>query len=172
MGGGVAGKFTILYPKSIKSLTLIDNMGVYSVKRTKFLENLESGGKNLMLIKTREDLNEMFKLVYHKVPFIPSKIKNVILEEGIKNHDRNKKVFDDLMKEEWYFENELDKINTPTLIMWGEYDEVFDLSSAYLLNKGIKNSKIKIIDNSGHIPMNETPNPTSETVLDFINNIN
>lgn len=172
MGGGIAGKFTILYPELIKSLVLFDNMGVYSVKRTDFLKNIEAGKKNLMLIKNKEDLEGMLNLVYHKLPFIPSKVKKILLRDGIKNYDRNKKVFDDLLAENWYFENELDKINTATFIMWGRNDKVFDVSTASFLNKGIANSKVYIVDNCGHMPMNENPLFSSKKILNFLQELN
>jgi len=172
MGGGVSAKFTILYPDLVTSLVLFDNMGIYSVKRTKFLENLESGDKNLMLIKNKSDLNGMLNLVYHKQPFIPPVIKKELLRERKLSYDKDKKVFNDLLSEKWYLEEELDKIKVKTFIIWGKYDEVFDFSTVEVLKMGIENSNSLIVDNCGHMPMNEKAYYTAKKVLKFIKSLN
>ena len=41
----------------------------------------------------------------------------------------------------------------PTLILWGEYDDVVPIRVGYILNKLIKNSTLEIIKNSGHVPI-------------------
>ncbi len=172
MGGGIAAKFTILYPEMINSLVLFDNMGIYSVKKTKFLKNLEEGKRNLMLIKNRDELDIMLKLVYHKVPFIPFPIREELLREGINNYDKNKHVFGNLLEENWNLEDELDKINIPAFIIWGKYDDVFDISTIDVMSKGIKNSQSFIVDNCGHMPMNEKSGISSEKILNFLKELN
>ncbi len=172
MGGGIATKFTILYPQTINSLVLFDNMGIYSVKKTKFLKNLEEGKRNLMLIKNKKELDIMLKLVYHKIPFIPFPIKEELLKESIINYNKNKHVFDNLLTENWDLEKELYKINVPTFIMWGKYDNVFDISTLGVINKGIKNSQSFIVDNCGHMPMNEKALFSSKMILNFLQKLN
>ena len=171
MGGGVAAKLAILHPELIKSLILIDNMGIYTAKRTEFLNNIESGGKNFLLIQNKEDLQKMLNLVYYKIPYIPKAVARELIREGRLNYDLNKKVFDDLIKEEWYMDNDLDKIKVPTFILWGSDDKVFDISSVKILEEGIKGSSSDIINKSGHLPINEHGDISSEKVMNFIENL-
>jgi pimeloyl-ACP methyl ester carboxylesterase len=57
-------------------------------------------------------------------------------------------------------EPNLDKINAPTLILWGEQDELIPLAAGRKLNSLIKNSRLVIFENCGHLPQEEMPTRT------------
>jgi pimeloyl-ACP methyl ester carboxylesterase len=59
-------------------------------------------------------------------------------------------------------------IQTPTLIIWGEDDQLIDVSNAYLFQKDIRNSQLVIITKTGHVPMEENPTPFINTISSFI----
>lgn len=61
-------------------------------------------------------------------------------------------------------------ISVPTLIIWGEFDEVIPLEIGELLDAAIPCSKLTVIPNTGHIPQEETPTPTVELIKDFLKN--
>lgn len=48
-------------------------------------------------------------------------------------------------------------IKVPTLIIWGDKDSVIPQSHGAAFNKEIKGSKLSIIKDAGHLPMEETP---------------
>jgi hypothetical protein len=60
-------------------------------------------------------------------------------------------------------------ITVPTLIIWGEQDQVIAVDNAYLFKKDIANSRLLILPNVGHIPMEEAPLKTAEAILAFMN---
>ncbi len=62
----------------------------------------------------------------------------------------------------------LEKINIPTLIIWGREDEWIDLENAYLFHEIIDDSILKIIEDAGHLPMEEKYEQTNKILLDFI----
>ena len=62
----------------------------------------------------------------------------------------------------------LDKINTPTLIVWGKEDKVTPLEDAYLMKSKIKHSKLELLDRVGHTPYKETPIKLAQLVTKFI----
>ena len=47
---------------------------------------------------------------------------------------------------------EFKKISVPTLIIWGQDDRITPLSDGQLINKLIKNSKLKTIEGARHAP--------------------
>lgn len=59
-------------------------------------------------------------------------------------------------------------ISTPTLIIWGEQDHVLPVENAYLFEKNIKGSKLEILPNVGHVPMEEAPKRVAEIIDSFI----
>ncbi len=71
--------------------------------------------------------------------------------------------------EKW---DEIDSINAPTLILWGEEDRVIPVSHAKLFKNKIKNSEMIIYSNIGHLPMEENPDQVSKDIDRFISSQN
>jgi pimeloyl-ACP methyl ester carboxylesterase len=60
-------------------------------------------------------------------------------------------------------------INIPTLIIWGDKDQLISISNAYLFNKDIKGSKLVVLQNVGHTPMEESPTKVAAAISSFLN---
>jgi pimeloyl-ACP methyl ester carboxylesterase len=56
----------------------------------------------------------------------------------------------------------------PTLIVWGERDELFSVAVGEQLHASIRDSKLVVIKDSGHMPMWEKPDETNRAILDFL----
>lgn len=65
--------------------------------------------------------------------------------------------------------NELKHISVPTLLLWGEDDEVTTMAVAETFHKHIPNSELATIKNCGHAPMIEHPEWFAEKVQTFLN---
>jgi pimeloyl-ACP methyl ester carboxylesterase len=66
-------------------------------------------------------------------------------------------------------EPELPKLAVPTLILWGREDELIPLEAGRKLNSLIKNSRLVIIDNCGHLPQEEMPQRVIDELTGFVN---
>ena len=64
------------------------------------------------------------------------------------------------------FSNRVSKIKCSTLIICGEKDNA-NIKSAYYLSEHIKDSKLKIIKNTGHIVNEENPKELSMLINNF-----
>jgi len=62
-------------------------------------------------------------------------------------------------------------INVPTLIVWGQQDKIISPEAGRLLNQAIPQSKLKWIDQCGHVPQEERPEATVPLVLDFLQSL-
>ena len=62
----------------------------------------------------------------------------------------------------------LSEIRIPTLIVWGNEDQITPVSVAYTLKKEIEDSTLEILDECGHAPMMEHPKRFNEVLLEFI----
>jgi len=69
-------------------------------------------------------------------------------------------------------EPELGKIFWPTLILWGAQDELIPVEAGHKLNSLIRNSKLVIFDNCGHLPQEEMPARTVDEINKFIHGPN
>jgi len=65
-------------------------------------------------------------------------------------------------------EAELGKILVPTLILWGDQDQLIPLAAGYKLSSLITDSKLIVFDRCGHLPQEEMPARTADEIITFI----
>ncbi|MDF2432636.1 MAG: hypothetical protein JWP44_2267 [Mucilaginibacter sp.] len=71
-----------------------------------------------------------------------------------------------------YLEEVLPEINIPTLVIVGREDEFTPVAKAEELKENLKNCKLVIIEDAGHMPNFEHPGEFNKVVLDFLKSIN
>jgi pimeloyl-ACP methyl ester carboxylesterase len=59
-------------------------------------------------------------------------------------------------------------IQTPTLILWGGNDEWIPMDNAFKFEDAIENSRVVIMPETGHIPMEERPLESLKIAFEFI----
>ena len=108
----------------------------------------------------------------HKVPKFMFSIQNVIFKflpkslfETMAFNKRDTFILGNSMKK-IDFSNRVSKIKCSTLIICGEKDNA-NIKSAYYLSEHIKDSKLKIIKNTGHIVNEENPKELSMLINNF-----
>ena len=108
----------------------------------------------------------------HKVPKIMFNIQNVIFKflpkrifEEMAFNKKDTFILGNSMKK-LDFSNKIQNINCKTLIICGEKDNA-NIKSAYYFAKNIKNARIEIIKNAGHILNEENPKQLSELLNKF-----
>ena len=138
-GGRIAINFAVKYPDKLVKLILIDSAGIYHneipirLKRVVF-KNLSSIGKKF----TNSDI--LRKVLY-----------KFAREGDYENASVNmKKTITDLINSD--LKPILREVKTPTLIIWGENDQITPVKDAYLMNKLISGSKLHIIKSARHSP--------------------
>ena len=63
------------------------------------------------------------------------------------------------------------EINVPALLIWGQYDKVIPLEIGQRLQKDIPNSKLIVIPDCGHMPLEEKPEETAKIISDFLSKL-
>ena len=96
--------------------------------------------------------------------------KKTIIEKSLQLN-ANEHVVSSILSDEFstnqLTSKELLKINAKTLILWGMFDTVIDKKFAFIFQKLIKNSEVKIL-NSKHTSHYTIPETTAKEVVDFI----
>ena len=110
----------------------------------------------------------------HKVPKIMFSIQNVIFKflpkslfETMAFNKKDTFILGNTMKN-LDFSNRVHKVQCPTLIICGDKDSA-NIKSAYYLAKNIKNAKLEIMKNTGHIINEENPKELSKLLNNFWN---
>lgn len=167
MGGAIAGNYAATYPEKIKTLGLFDIFGVITPTKSEYYSLLEKG-INPLIVKDENDYDKYLEFVYLKPPQLPSFIKKHRAKERVRDASFMEKISVDLLSDMFELESKLDKITAPSLIIWGDSDRLFHVSSVPVFEKGIKNSKSVIIKECGHVPMLEKPAETASIYQDFL----
>lgn len=120
--------------------------------------------------------NKVEKLVLigtpHKVPEVMFSIQNVIFKflpkslfETMAFNKKDTFVLGKTMKK-LDFSNRVQNVKCQTLVICGEKDSA-NIKSAHYLAENIKNAKLEIIKNAGHIINEENPKELSKLLIEF-----
>ena len=158
LGGHVALRLALASPQLVDCLILSGASGLY-----------EHSVDALPVRPTTQYVREHMARVFVNKKFITDEAVAEI--HGILNkrmnvlniiHAARSAKKDNLLKE-------LKNIKVPTLLLWGEDDEVTTMQVAETFHKNIPNSKLVSIKNCGHAPMIEHPEWFAEEMKKFLN---
>lgn len=170
MGGYITFNLYRLHPEKFSAMILCD---------TNFSnDSIESKQKRLELIDEIEALGNK-ALIEKMLPNLISdstKIKNKTLVSELINEFKEVEPQSAIaalrgMAERIDHSNILDKINVPTLLVFGESDKITNLEIATEMNSKIPNSKLNIIKDAGHYSNLEKPTEFNSVLTNFINNL-
>jgi len=166
MGGLIAGLLAAQYPDRVLSLALLDSYGIGNREKSELVRGLEKG-VNPLIVEKPEDYDSMLKFMFVKPPSIPGPVKKYLAARSLASKEFNKKVFSEV-KGDTLLEEKMAGIKARTLVIWGDTDRVFPVSSARVLEQGIAGSKVIIMKDCGHLPMTERPEESSKYYFDFV----
>jgi pimeloyl-ACP methyl ester carboxylesterase len=171
LGGSIAWNQALAYPDKVKQLILV-NSGGYPKKNEKGnigfkLASTPVVGDVLLKFTPRSIIRKSVEDVYSD----KTKVSEVLVQRyfDLLLREGNRQATLDIFKQRKFGGSEkIKNIQTPTLIIWGEDDQLIDVSNAYLFQKDIRNSQLVIIPKTGHVPMEENPTPFINTISSFI----
>ncbi|MEY3541565.1 MAG: hypothetical protein RLZZ204_377 [Bacteroidota bacterium] len=171
LGGSIAWNQALSYPDKVKQLVLVNSSG-YPKKNEKGnigfkLASMPVIGDVLVKFTPRSLIRKSVEDVYADKSKVNEQLVqryyDLLLREG------NRQATLDIFKQRKYASSEkIKSIHTPTLIIWGEEDQLIDVSNAYLFKKDIQGSELVIIPKTGHVPMEENPSVFLTALNKFI----
>lgn len=176
MGGNIALRYTTTYPHKVKRLMLVDTAGI--LHRVTYANSLtQLGTKFLPKIDPRQNegirsisgailgelarRNNLFESGEQMVLNTPALRQNIL--------GGNPSTIAAYAMSMTDFSSSLHSIKTPTLIVWGEIDNVTPLRTARVLATNLKNAGLVIIGNAGHVPMDDKPQEFNWWLNKFVN---
>ena len=147
LGGAVALDFTIRYSQFVDSLTLMSTF----FKVDEHSANLFGEFKNALNMGFEEFFDFMLPLVLCPNVIDNNKEELAMLKQlnsGSANVEAYVKAVDACLN--FDVENELANIDVPTLILAGQYDEIFPVDIQKELHAKINNSKLIVFENTKH----------------------
>jgi len=170
LGGKIAWEYALAYPDNVKKLILIDAAG-YPLSHGKPLAiRLASTPvlKNIVLYVTPKSLVEKsLKEVYADDRKVTEQLVEQYYDMACRAGNRAAFVARAGMVDDNDY-LKIKRIQTRTLILWGEADAWIPVENAYKFEKDLPHNRMVIFRNFGHIPQEENPSESVKEVLAFL----
>jgi len=149
-GGRIAAHLASVHGNDLKKIVLVNAAGIRtSADRSKFLEIITKSVKPLLSEKIKTKLYNFIGSDYSSRTDLKETFKKIMTSDI------------DIYK----------NINIPTLIIWGDNDDVTPVKSGEKIHSLIKNSELFIIKDAGHMSFVDHPEIFIEQVIKFISDV-
>lgn len=165
MGGFIAAHIGRFHPERAQSIVLIDPAGVKAPEKSK-MDNMLAQGINPFYIENRQQFYTFFAMTMQKPPYLPKITKDALAKYYQGRKPQLKQIFHAFNLPEGKLDNHVEQIKVPTLILWGEKDEILHVSATKIWQK-IDRSKLIVWQDLGHMPMLEDPKRTANALRTF-----
>jgi len=169
MGGFITAHFAKMYPERTLSITLIDPAGIISPKLSD-VDKMLAQHKNPFDVNNRTEFDALYAMTMVKPPWYPAFVFTAIAEQYQQRNSASMHILAGFYGKDM-LDSSLDEINAPTLLLWGEEDQIIHVESVKVWQAGIKNIQVKIWPNVGHMPMLEIPKKSATQCLKFLSNL-
>ena len=174
LGGNIAWNYTADYPSKVEKLILVDASGlptnksqpaIFKMAKTPILNSLFLYITPIFLIK--KNIEEVYEDDSKITDELINRYHKMALRVG------NRKAFIDRAKTDFKLDTQvnlekLKSIQTPTLLIWGAKDLWIPIANGIRMNEILVNSKLEVLENSGHVPMEENPRESLKLMNDFL----
>jgi pimeloyl-ACP methyl ester carboxylesterase len=175
LGGNIAWNYAAEYPEEIEKLILVDASGlptnkpqpaIFKMAKTPFLSSLFLYVTPRFFIK--KNMEEVYVDNTKLTDDLVTRYHKMALRTG------NRQAFIDRAKIDFKLGvkanlEKLKSVKTPTLLIWGAQDSWIPLDNGRRMDNLIPNSKLVILENSGHVPMEENPAESLAFLNAFLN---
>lgn len=170
LGGRIAWEYTLAYPDEVQKLILLDSSGYPSDKASPFafrLARTPVANQILRYVTPKFMFRNNLKEVYADDDKVSEKLIQRYYDLMLR--DDNRQAFIDRAKTNFKDNSKnIKKIKARTLILWGDKDTWAEVKHAYKFKKDIKNSKLIMYKNVGHVPMEEIPQKSVKDAKNFL----
>ena len=166
MGGTIAAMYANQYPKNVISLAFIGGpLGIGDwgapVKQAIFK------GINPFIPVNEAELDLELSLLLNKVPTLSESTKSAMVRPYIDKHDHYQQVWN-IVSLYGGIMKTMKPSPVRTLILWGERDQVFDVTGAPALAQKFPNSRRFLMPGVGHLPMLDASATVAEQYTAFL----
>lgn len=163
MGGAISAQFALRHPEQTHSLTLLNAAGVSSPTLSTLRQQIAEG-KNGFYATTLDDWKVFYAMTMSEAPYVPSFVLDAVAADAIARVPRHAYIFKQLGG---VMDDSLSQIRAPTLIVWGDEDQLLHVSMAGVWQR-IAGSKAYVYAGVGHMPHLERPAQTAALFTRFL----
>ena len=175
MGGGIAMNYIVDNPKKVQALVLIGASGLKidrsdEAPRIMKLTKYPGMSTALRYITPYETLKNTVIRTYGSESFVNKELVDRYYELMVNSTNREiyiKQIKQMLLDEP--LDAHIGRLNHPTLLIWGEEDEIVGIKYAKRLRSIILSARLVSYQGVGHLPMDMLPKVTAKDLTNFLN---
>ena len=175
MGGGIAMNYIVDNPKKVQALVLIGASGLKidrsdEAPRIMKLTKYPGMSTALRYITPYETLKNTVIRTYGSESFVNKELVDRYYELMVNSTNREiyiKQIKQMLLDEP--LDAHIGRLNHPTLLIWGEEDEIVGIKYAKRLRSIILSARLVSYQGVGHLPMDVLPKVTAKDLTNFLN---
>ncbi|KAH7474609.1 hypothetical protein PRIC1_013264 [Phytophthora ramorum] len=164
MGATIAGVYAAMHPNRVKSLTLMCPWGISMPNMSVTLSDVEDLGKLTLQSPTETSTSEVGEW-RDRVACTANLVRTprVFRALAISKHGRARavvqKVVLDMLAHPTSLEDELHNIRARTMVVWGDRDEVLDVSCLKMIDDklDVARKHVLVLDKCGHLVPSDKP---------------
>jgi pimeloyl-ACP methyl ester carboxylesterase len=172
-GGIIAAEFCNQHQHKINKLILVDapvkfftNENILEIYRKYNLENIE----DLFAPTNYRGLKKQFEAAYYKTQIIPDFVYKALYKNlCLPNVNHWKKLIINLKIDLQLYAKREYIFSKPTLLIWGEYDDIVPKQVGIKLNNYFNNCRLEIIKKTKHLPNIEKSTEFNTILVNFLN---
>eukprot|EP00123_Amoebidium_parasiticum_P003368 comp14664_c0_seq1/m.11006 comp14664_c0_seq1/g.11006 ORF comp14664_c0_seq1/g.11006 comp14664_c0_seq1/m.11006 type:complete len:346 (-) comp14664_c0_seq1:174-1211(-) len=171
LGGCVAGVYAATYSSEIATTSLLCPGGTDAGEDHGIIALKKQHDRDILFYRNVEELDEMFRFVMEKPLVIPYRIKEVLVADSLRRRPVYANIINRITApdEALLLHMHAHAIEAPTMVVWGEKDQVLSPKAAPILQSLIPNcTTMHIMKDTGHSIHNEQPVALAELFDDFI----
>lgn len=166
MGGAIAALYVQRYPQQVRSLAFIGSpLGVADWGQP-VKEAIHQGVNPFIPVDIGQFDLEM-RLLFVNPPAIPDAVKEALVKDYVERNRHYQQVWDIVNLYDTLLDRRL-RIRIPTLILWGDKDQIFAVDGADRLQFRIPRSKQVRLPNAGHLLLLENAIETAAIYVHFL----
>lgn len=171
MGGAISWNYALHNPSRLAKMVLIDAAGYpkkgergslgFTIASTPVINNL------MLYVTPKSLVRKSLETVYYDQSRVTDaqveRFHDVAIREG--NREAALQIFKGSFKGD---PKQIKSIKTPTLILWGDKDNLIGVNNVDNFLRDIQGSKAEVYKNIGHVPMEEVPGKVAASILGFV----
>jgi len=163
LGGWIAASFVVTFPDRVHKLILNDSIGILAGAVEPPIDFRPSSLQNM---------REVLQFIFCDRSLATDELVELAYTQHLARNDGPTIIglLETIHEEAEYLDNRLGGLTVPTLLVWGDSDNVSPLSVAQNFKLLIPQSVLETIPQCGHIPSLEKPGDLVQRVLQFLAN--
>ena len=167
MGGATLATLAANHPDRVRSLVLMNAAGMGSARFSPMETQLLQGDNPLIPAEPGET-RALFRIAIHRHQGLISRLMPLAMGAEMQHRAPvNRQLFADMMQPEERVPELLHRVHAPAQVIWGEQDQVVDVSCAHHYGALLPNARVRVLRGIGHLPMVEAPLRSARIVRDF-----